>query len=375
MDDSFILYGSYNRTDPRLDPVTRVQQTIDDVGLSISLTTLTSALAFFMGAFSHIPAVSWLCWYAFPTIVIDFIYQITFFISLVVLDERRIQNKKLDICFWSSGASSDLEETTSEESDESGPSSNTDSDTGYDVERSEPRKKITTSKQYGPEPHFADRFMNWFAKQLLKPSMQATVIVAFLAILGGSIYSATYLRQQFNYIDLVPKDSYLRKYYRALDDYTHRGGLYIYVFFRFVDQSDPEIQNQMQGYVQDLVQSKAIAEPPTYFWLRDFKEFVAEDTKLANMTFEEQIAIFLDDPGNKDLYGEHVVIEKNKTSPDYGKVIESRCIAYVDVNLQNSKQGTKMLTEMRDVTRRQPINQARDDWPFFTYADEYNLIE
>lgn len=63
LDDAFILYGSYNRTDPRKDPVKRIEETIDDVGLSISLTTLTSTLAFFMGVFSGIPAVSWVCWY------------------------------------------------------------------------------------------------------------------------------------------------------------------------------------------------------------------------------------------------------------------------------------------------------------------------
>ena len=70
LDDSFILYGSYNRTDPRLDPIKRIEQTIDDVGLSISLTTLTSTLAFFMGVFSNIPAVSWVCWYGMYRIAV-----------------------------------------------------------------------------------------------------------------------------------------------------------------------------------------------------------------------------------------------------------------------------------------------------------------
>jgi predicted RND superfamily exporter protein len=68
LDDSFIIYGSYNRLDPRLDPYERLRLTFEDVGLSISLTTLTSAVAFFMGVFSNIPAVSWVCWYAWPTV-------------------------------------------------------------------------------------------------------------------------------------------------------------------------------------------------------------------------------------------------------------------------------------------------------------------
>jgi Patched family len=63
LDDSFIIYGCYNRLDPRLDPVVRIEKTIDDVGLSIFLTTFTTSLAFFTGTFSNIPAVAWVCWY------------------------------------------------------------------------------------------------------------------------------------------------------------------------------------------------------------------------------------------------------------------------------------------------------------------------
>jgi Patched family len=63
LDDSFIIYGSYNRLDPRMDPVLRIQKTIDDVGLSITLTSLTTAVALFSGTFSTIPAVAWVCWY------------------------------------------------------------------------------------------------------------------------------------------------------------------------------------------------------------------------------------------------------------------------------------------------------------------------
>ena len=35
--------------------------------------------------------------YAFTTIGIDFVYQITFFVALTVLDEERIQNRRKDV--------------------------------------------------------------------------------------------------------------------------------------------------------------------------------------------------------------------------------------------------------------------------------------
>lgn len=98
LDDSFILFGSYIRTDPDKDVVMRIEETIQDVGLSITLTTLTSATAFALGTMSSIPAVFWLCLYSCPTILLVFVYQLTFFVAVIALDERRIAANRRDIC-------------------------------------------------------------------------------------------------------------------------------------------------------------------------------------------------------------------------------------------------------------------------------------
>jgi len=219
--------------------------------------------------------------------------------------------------------------------------------------------------------HFADRFMNWFAHQLLKPRVQGFVVVVFLALFASMLCMTTFLKQEFNYIDMVPKDSYMKNYYQALTTYSERRGLDIYVFFRDVDQSDPDMQDQMEAYVNDLVDSGAVAHQPAYFWLRDFKQYVEENNeKLGNRTFNEQILHFFKNPSWEDLYGEHVVY--NKTT---GDVSMSRLTAYVDVDMQNSKDGTDMLAHMQMVSGRQPINQdGREDWAFFTYSDDYHIL-
>lgn len=65
------------RTDESKDPVERIQDTFDEVGLSIFLTTLTTSLAFGLGWLASVPTLIWLSMYAFPTVIIDFLYQIT----------------------------------------------------------------------------------------------------------------------------------------------------------------------------------------------------------------------------------------------------------------------------------------------------------
>jgi Niemann-Pick C1 protein len=72
LDDAYILHGSYTRTTRSKDAVERIHDTIEDIGASIALTTITSTLAFGLGCISSIPAVFWLCLYAFPTIVLVF---------------------------------------------------------------------------------------------------------------------------------------------------------------------------------------------------------------------------------------------------------------------------------------------------------------
>lgn len=51
LDDTFIITGAYLRTDVNLDPVERVRLTMQEVGASITTTTVTTIAAFILGTF------------------------------------------------------------------------------------------------------------------------------------------------------------------------------------------------------------------------------------------------------------------------------------------------------------------------------------
>ena len=80
LDDTFIISGAYfrklaeeNRSetfDSNFDTerrdedaiiTKRIGETMEEVGLSIALTTITTAFAFFLGCFSSIPGIRWVC--------------------------------------------------------------------------------------------------------------------------------------------------------------------------------------------------------------------------------------------------------------------------------------------------------------------------
>ena len=389
----FSVYGSYNRKDQSMDAGERVQATIEDIGMSVFLTSITSALAFGLGALSAIPAVSWLCLYAFPAILFDLLYQVTFFIAILVLDERRIQANRMDWCTCvrveeaSNNGSSEnkmdqnrqREPETIELADDpqfenalATDEENDDDNSNHSVlaaPRSEESNDGNSEERY-TKTHPADRFMSWFATQLLKPKFQVLAVLAFCFVLGGSIYNATQLRQEFDFTDLVPKDSYLKRYYRAKEMYS-TVGLYNYAIFRDVDQSDPAIQEQMEKYVNDLA-TEGPADEPTYFWLRDFKAFMnePENKNLTYLSFEDQIREFLDVPFNNELYDSHI-----GRPTGGGTVFESRVQLHVNVDLTDSKDATEMLASLRKVSKAQEINRGQKDWKFFTYDSEYHMYE
>jgi len=164
LDDAFIILGAYTRTDHLKETASRIEETIADVGGTILLTTVTATVAFALGVFSSIPAVRYLVMYAFPTILIDFFYQVTFFVGLIVLDERRIKDNRRDCCLCC------RDETPGSHS-------------------------FRIEQETTPKSHFADRAMAKYSTFLLKPMTKVVVLFSFAFMFAGLAYSTSKLEQ------------------------------------------------------------------------------------------------------------------------------------------------------------------------------------
>jgi Niemann-Pick C1 protein len=343
LDDAFIISGSYSRTDPAKEPEERIRDTIEDIGISITLTTVTSTIAFGLGCLSTIPTVYWLCLYAFPTIAFVYLYQLTFFVACIVLDEHRIKEHRRDCCTWITVHSNN------EEKDR------------------QPESTVPVSKQHA----LGEKFMGWYAGKLLNPWVKAVVVLVFTALLIVCALSASELRQQFRLTDVVPNDSYLVPLFDALDDFRERSSVAPYVYFRFVDQSSATIQEQMDGFVNELVNIDAIEYQPDFFWLRDFKLFVEDSgDEISQLDFNNQIDAFLSDPVYDKIYRDDIVRDAS------GTITSSRCLINMDnTDLDDVNLQIDALEDQRAVTKAQPVNQGQNDWAFFTFSGNYNIWE
>jgi hypothetical protein len=152
----------------------------------------------------------------------------------------------------------------------------------------------------------------------------------------------------------------------ATDDYSDKSGLNPGVYFRWVDQSDKEIQRQMHAFVDDLVAMETVKYEPDNFWLRDFETFVSETEGAADLEFVDQVDLFLSDPVMFGLYNDDIVRDPR------GNVIESRCFISMDnIDYEDVNQQIDAYEEQQGVTEAQPINDGKDDFPFFSYDGIY----
>ena len=81
---------------------------------------------------------------------------------------------------------------------------------------SEERQRVTRqSNQQTDDVIFTQRIMRWYAKQLLRPTVKAFVLVVFAGLTAWTVWRTTLLKQAFNVEDYVPEDSYTKTFFSS----------------------------------------------------------------------------------------------------------------------------------------------------------------
>jgi Niemann-Pick C1 protein len=344
LDDTFIVTGAFFRTDPNKDTVERIRETMEEVGSSISLTTITTMVAFALGyTTSSIPAIQWLCLYAFLSITVVFIFQITLFTAFLVLDERRMKASKRDLCFCFTVKREIV--TDREGGDER--QGQEEADTGEDAETD---------------------IMTRYADFLMRPAVKAIVLVTFLGYFGFCTYRATLLTQEFIVSEFLPAESYVADYLDAVDDYAMEM-VALGVYFRGIDQSNETVQQQMRDYIDDLINLEQLGTPPPFCWVRDLanEELFSEESigfNISSWSFNEKLNLAMTDPRIRQVYGDDIVRDED------GNITSSRCYLFLsNIDFDVVQSQIKMLNDQSAVTVSQPLNQGQAKFRMFAFTD------
>jgi hypothetical protein len=200
----------------------------------------------------------------------------------------------------------------------------------------------------------------------------------------------------------VPEDSYLRNIFNSFNDYSTVVRP-MALYFRHVNQSDPDVQQQMIAYVKamealprvlgldddnDFNMSTfgvdggfAMDKIRPFCWVRDFQHlegFLKDQPPIVlqtfqNMTFNEQLDFALSNKVLREVYGQDIVRDEN------GNVVASRCFLFLqDLDLRDVEAQIDMLNDQYNVTKSQPINQMSEhqkDWAFFAFDELFGYWE
>ena len=332
LDDTFILTDAFERSDPKKRSQERVIDVMNSVGMSITLSTLTTVFTYFLGCTAITAGIKWFCLYAAITIAVDFFYQITFFIALIVLDERRIKQNRFDffICCKAN-------------------------------------ENLTIPTQWSKKTVKKKGLMERYSDILLLPHVKITVLFCFGFLFVGGAYIASGIETAIDGIAIYPQGSFVASYFSDIFSFAsslttpHAG-----VYFRDVDVSDESVRSNMTAYVDNLLDISYVSSSPMFFWLRDFEMFVKANSSLPEMSFNEQLDVFLNTKPFSDLYTDDIVRDA------MGNVTASRTfITFDKLELFDIKSEVLAFDQQRQITSNFALNEDTLNSKFFTYSGNY----
>ena len=98
IDDIFVLCNAVDQTQLTEKPDERIRQALMNAGPSITITSLTNALAFYFGSMTSAEALISFCYFTSSCILMLYFTVMTVFLCVLVWDTRRVARKCPD-CF------------------------------------------------------------------------------------------------------------------------------------------------------------------------------------------------------------------------------------------------------------------------------------
>lgn len=290
VDNIFLIVHEFERVnfshpDEEIDE--RVARAAGRIGPSIFLSALTETVAFALGAFVGMPAVKNFAAYAAGAVFINAILQITMFISVLALNQRRVQSLRADC----------LPCLTVRKANSFG---------------------LSDAQIY--DDHEAESVLQSFIRRVYAPfilnrRVKATVVIFFLGLLTAGLAFIPEVALGLDQRIALPSDSYLISYFNDLNAYFGTGPP-VYFVTRNVNATERKHQQQLCGRfttceeyslpfvleqeskrpnVSYLTGSAASWFDDFFYWLNPQQDCCKEDGKLC---FENRVP-----PWNITLHG------------------------------------------------------------------------
>jgi Niemann-Pick C1 protein len=223
VDNIFLIVHEFERVNiSHADEVIeiRIAKSLGRMGPSILLSAITETIAFALGAFVGMPAVRNFAVYAAGAVFINAILQVTMFVSVLSLNQRRVESHRADCCpcIKIKGAGISLNNTN-----------------GNGFARPYEGQDESTIQQF---------IRKTYAPILLGRKVKVAVVVVFLGIFTAGVSLIPEVKLGLDQRVAIPDDSYLIPYFNDLYDYFESGPP-VYFVTRELNVSERVHQQQL----------------------------------------------------------------------------------------------------------------------------------
>ncbi|XP_038057470.1 patched domain-containing protein 3-like isoform X2 [Patiria miniata] len=257
IDDMFIMLAAWRKTSIKLPVEERLGQTYAEAAVSITITSITDALAFGIGSITTLPAIRVFCLYSGVAIIFDYLYQISFFGACMVYTGRREAKRKH--C------------TTLKPV----------------LPRDEAPSKIYrlmcaggVSKQSPtgePKDHAVMRFFkDYYGPLITTPIAKIATIVLYCVYVGGAVFGCLHMTEGMQYKDIFSDDSYAHHYMIERAEYfTAFAAPISVVITEPVAYWEKDTQEQIENVTRNFEDLDNIYDSRfTDSWLRKYLEYL-----------------------------------------------------------------------------------------------------
>lgn len=256
VDNIFLIVHELHMVSERLPEMSvesRIALTLEKVGPSCLISAVLQVLMFLIASSVQMPAVRNFAFYSAGAVAINFTLQMTAFVALLALDQKRLEEGRLDLAPWI-------------------------------------RIPLQTEPSEHIEYNFSLLIARYYAPWLFKPANRGKIFAVFLVWLGVSLAMLPKIELGLDQRMALPSTSYLVDYFNAVYEHMNVGPPVFFVV-KDLDVTVRENQQKLCGKFstchefsvanvleQEYKRSGAstIAEP-TSNWLDDFLAWLNPD--------------------------------------------------------------------------------------------------
>ncbi|XP_067109985.1 patched domain-containing protein 3 [Osmerus mordax] len=350
LDDMFILLSAWQKTSVLTSVSERLADTYREAAVSITITTVTDALALFLGYSSSFGSVQSFCLYAGSAILFCFLYNVSFLGGVLALNGRREAGNRH--WFTCSQIPRDLPPGKP---------------IGYGVCCVGGAYNLDTGAEVGqPMDQFFRKFYGPF---LTQGWVKLCVGVLYAGYLAASVFGCCLMKEGIDLRHLASYDSYIIRYYNDQKAHFSSNGSYGPVVMAAVKGPYPywsaagraNLSSCMEafqglGYVDGAIS-----------WLQEFRVYANETGQdiSTEAAFQGNLSAFLQ---------RHPAFSQDVNITEDERINGSR---FFLLTLEGQVSEAELLTGMRSTAKRCRAELGVDLMvyhPSFIYHDQYTVI-